>query len=231
MANEPTTPEPDQILPPPPVSPLVKIGLVVGVVAFLVVAVLLLQWTNRPYGPTDIPSLPTLGAAAAPLTIYEYASFGCEQCAKVRKIVKEVMSQYEGKVKLVYVSFPQASQPSSTRAAMAGVCAAEQNKFWEFAELMFERQSSWVKDPDPAALWTGYASQVGMDTNQFARCLGSSATEAAVKQQLMMAVGQVVQQTPTFIIGESRLVNPRVIEDFQKAINRELAALNASGPK
>ncbi len=227
MSTEPTPPEPEQIVPPGPPSRQNLLLLALGLVGLLIAVVLVLRVLIKPDRPgaADIAALPVLGDSNAPLTIFEYASLACEHCAHVQPILKEVMARYEGKVKLVYIHFLPGQQPIPTRAAMAGVCAAEQGKFWPFAELMFERQSSWVKDPNPQSYWLLYAQQAGLDTNALLKCLESPATEQAVSQQMMMGAGEMVQSTPTFLIGGSRLVNPQSIEPFLKTIDKELAAL------
>ena len=232
MATDQPAPEPEQIVPPTPPPKPILFFLAIGVVLLLVAVVFLLRAMNRPENPSnaDQAVMPVLGDPKAPLTIFEFGSFSCERCAKIRPVVKEVLSRYEGKVKLVYVSYPQ-GLPTAMGAAMAGVCAAEQGKFWEFADLMFDRQSSWAKDPNPTPLWMLYASQVGIDTNVMATCMTSPKTEKAVSQQLMMAAGAVIQATPTFVIGGSRLPTPRSADDFVKIIDKELAALHVSVAK
>ncbi len=227
MSTEPIPPEPEQIVPSGPPSRQNVLLMALGVIALLIAGILVLRVVLKPGASSDadLAALPILGDPHAPLTIFEYASLACEHCAHVQPVLKEVMARYDGRVKLVYIHFPPGQQPVPTRAAMAGVCAAEQGKFWPFAELMFERQNSWSKDPNPQALWLLYAQQAGMDTNVFVKCLDSPATEQAVSQQMMMGAGQMVQATPTFLIGDSRLVNPQSIEPFLKVIDKELAAL------
>ncbi|MSR64281.1 MAG: hypothetical protein EXS18_00680 [Verrucomicrobiae bacterium] len=227
MSTEPLPPDPEQIVKPTPASGQRVLGMAVGVILVLVAIVLILRMLLKPDSPGGIAisGLPVLGDPKAPLTIFEYASFGCEHCAHAQPMVKEVMSRYEGKVKLVYVNFVLGAMPNHIRAAQAGICAAEQGKFWEFKTIMFERQSSWAKDPNPEPLWLLYASQVGVDTNQLLRCIDSEVSQQAFQQQMMMGAGQMVQRTPTFLIGDSRLVNPGSVNDFIKVIDKELAAL------
>lgn len=227
MSTAPLPPEPEQIVPPSPPSRRKIIGMAVGVVVILVVAIVVLRIVTKPGAPDDsnLTALPLKGDPKAPLTIFEYASFGCEHCAKVQPMIKEILSRYDGKVKLVYIHFPIGQVPNAVRASMAGVCASEQGKFWQFEEIMFERQSSWIHDANPEPLWFLYAGQVGMDTNLLQKCLASENTGQVIQQQLMMGGSQMVQLTPTFLIGGSRLVNPHSIEEFVKVIEKELAAL------
>lgn len=227
MSTELTPPDPEQIIPPSPPSRSTLVALAVGVVVVLVVAILLLRgmiMPGAPRMPGEI-AMPTLGAADAPLTIFEYANFGCERCARIQPAVRELLARYDGKVRLVFINYPRGPQTSSL-AALAGICAAEQGKFWPFAELMFERQSSWLQDPNPMPLWMLYASQVGLDTNRILSCVNSSEANQTLQQQVMMAGGQMIQQTPTFLIGGSRVVNPSSLDDLEKAVEKELAALN-----
>jgi protein-disulfide isomerase len=227
MSTEPLPPDPEQIIAPTPPSRRRVLGMAAGVILVVVAVVLCLRIIFKPEAPTEtaVTGLPVLGDPKAPLTIFEYASFACEHCAHVQPIVKEVMSRYEGKVKLVYIHYVLGSMSNHLRAAQAGICAAEQGKFWEFEQIMFERQKSWVQDANPLPLWLLYASQVGMDTNKLTRCMDSEATQQALQQQIMMGAGQMVQRTPTFLIGNTPLVNPGSVNDFVRVIDKELAAL------
>lgn len=227
MAQVPLPPEPEQILPPRPMPPRLKL-LWAGLVGIALIA---LVWVLRalfqpPHVNNDLAAtLPALGSAQAPLTIYEFASFGCDHCARLKPLVQNLLTRYEGRVRIVYVPFPRGAEPTASRSAMAGVCAAEQGKFWEFADKMYAGQADWMKDARPEAHWVRYAAEVGINTNRFLQCLESEATREKVSRQVMLGAAQMISQTPTFLIGHSRLVAPQSEEDFVRVIERELKAL------
>jgi len=98
------------------------------------------------YVATDYISLneedPFLGDENAPVTIVEYSDFECPFCTRFYEQTEDsLIQQYvdTGKVKFVYKDFPvPSSHPKSQIAAEAAQCAHDQDKFWEFHDLLFE---------------------------------------------------------------------------------------------
>ena len=72
-------------------------------------------------------------ASAAPVTIVEYADFGCPACWEWHKRVflDQLRAKYGDQIRFVWRDFPVITL-LSPKAAEAGQCAHEQNKFWEF---------------------------------------------------------------------------------------------------
>jgi len=108
------------------------------------------------------------GDANAPLTIIEYSDFECPFCARFHPTMQQVMDNYDGKVRWVYRHFPLSFHPEATPAAEASECAAEQGKFWEYADALIENQDSLS-----ATYYPQLAQQLGLDTTKFNDCLSS----------------------------------------------------------
>lgn len=91
-----------------------------------------------------IGNSPAKGPAAAPVTIVEFSDFQCPFCTRVNPTIAQIMSQYQGKVKVVFKHFPLVSiHPKAQSAAVASLCASKQGKFWEFHDKLFETQEQW----------------------------------------------------------------------------------------
>lgn len=87
---------------------------------------------------------PVVGASNAKVTIVEYSDFQCPFCSQVEPTLKQILSEYEGKVKLAYKHFPlQSIHPHAQKTAEASECAKDQGKFWEFHQALFSSQSDW----------------------------------------------------------------------------------------
>jgi protein-disulfide isomerase len=53
-----------------------------------------------------------------------------------------------GKIAFYYRHFPLTSiHPYAKSAAIAAECANDQGKFWEYHDLLFQNQNSWVNLP------------------------------------------------------------------------------------
>ena len=84
---------------------------------------------------------PSIGAENAPITIVEFSDFQCPYCQKSVAVLKELRRLYGEKIRLVYRDYPGPNHPYATQAAEAAQCAGEQGKFWEYHDLLFERQT------------------------------------------------------------------------------------------
>ncbi len=69
---------------------------------------------------------PVLGAGEATVTVIEFSDFQCPYCRQVQPILKRLMEEYQGKVKLVFRDFPlrnihpQAQKAAALKALMHG---------------------------------------------------------------------------------------------------------------
>ena len=80
------------------------------------------------------------GANDAAVNIVEFSDFQCPFCKAVTTTIHQLMAQYAGKVRWVFRDFPIPSlHPLAPKAHEAARCAAEQGKFWEYHDLLFER--------------------------------------------------------------------------------------------
>ena len=115
-------------------------------------------------------------------------------------IVKQVMAEFEGKVRLVIRYMPL--HPNSGYAASLLEAARAQNKYWEFLEIVMVRQPEWASHaaPRPELLLT-YAPQVGLDVDQ----LRAAASDPQVRMRIMQDErdGRTfgATRTPTFFIN------------------------------
>src|SRR4029434_8489749 len=81
------------------------------------------------------------GVPEAPITLVEYGDFQCPTCGLYHPILDELLSRYNGKLKLEYHHFPLVSiHPNALAAAIAAEAAAEQGKFWEMHDMLYEHQ-------------------------------------------------------------------------------------------
>lgn len=91
-----------------------------------------------------VGSSPTKGGANAKVTIVEFSDFQCPFCSRALPTINQIMSEYKDDVRLVYKHYPITSiHPNAQKASEASECAREQNKFWEYHDLLFQNQQQW----------------------------------------------------------------------------------------
>ena len=144
---------------------------------------------------------PALGAKDANVTVIEYSDFQCPYCAQAEPVLHAMLEQYDGKVKLVYVNYPLQSHQYAYKAAEASECALDQGKYWEYHDMLFENQ-----DRLAVGDLKGYAKELGLDTAKFDSCLDNGDKMPAVEADIAQARAAKVSGTPTFVIGNTKVV-------------------------
>lgn len=173
------------------------------------------------------PDSPTLGAADAPVTIVEFLDPECESCAAFSPIVKKILKEYDGKVRLVIRYMPL--HPNSLSAATFTEAAGEQGKYWQAQEMLFQKQPEWGTKHGPSsgapadinALFKKYAAELGLDTNKMDSAFAANRYAAKLERDKKDGQSLGVRQTPTFFVNGRRLA--RLGEsDLKALINEEL---------
>jgi protein-disulfide isomerase len=158
------------------------------------------------------------GPKDAPVTIVEFSDFQCPFCRSSVATLKEVMRQYDGKVRWAFRDFPIPSlHPQAPKAAEAARCAGEQGKSWEYHDLLFDSKAQWT-----AADFKKFAEQLKLDFKRFGPCLDSGKYQAAVQSDVEDGVRLGINGTPTFFVNGRVLVGAVPLENFRKIVEAEL---------
>ena len=144
---------------------------------------------------------PTLGTPGAPVTIVEFADFGCPYSKEASFVIRTLAAQYPEKFHLIYRDFPIAElHPIAGKAAEAGECAHEQGKFWEYHDKLYQNQ-----DTLDDASFDIFATALNLDVAKFHQCLTSGKYTDEVAQDYQDGVNADVRGTPTFFINGNRI--------------------------
>lgn len=138
------------------------------------------------------------GSKDAKVTLVEWSDFQCPFCSRFHPSVVRAMQEYSGKVRWVYRHFPLDSiHPNARPAAEASECAAEQGKFWEFADKLFERQPQIGPD-----LYKSLAKELGLNESKFNDCVTSRKYQQKVTDDEQAGLSVGVRGTPgSFVNG------------------------------
>ncbi len=167
---------------------------------------------------------PSRGAAEAPVTIVEFSDFQCKSCSQLSKTLHEITEKYGDKVRLVYRQFPVSQvHPLAEKAAEASLCGADQSRFWELHDLMFNAQTA-LKEEDLKAK----AAELKLDITAFNNCLTSGKYAAQVKQEQREGFALGVATAPSFFINGRFFAGPLPLADISKTIDEEIL-LKSSG--
>ncbi|HXV68450.1 MAG TPA: thioredoxin domain-containing protein [Nitrospira sp.] len=170
-----------------------------------------------PILPVTIDDDPVIGPIDAPITIVEFSDFQCPYCRKSLNVLKELRQRYRGKIRLVYRDFPGPNHPHASQAAEAAQCAGEQGKFWEYHDLLFDRQT-----PGQGWDFATLARELGLRQDAFSTCVQTRRYRKEVAKDLQDGITLGITSTPTFFVNGRPLVGARSIAEFQVIIERLL---------
>jgi|SRR3989344_4429031 len=159
------------------------------------------------------------GDQNASIAMIEFSDFQCPFCAKFyRETYSQIDAEFikTNKVKFVFKHFPLTQIHNfAFKAAEATECAADQGKFWEYHDILFERSPQLSKGD-----LKSYAEELGLDTGLFNNCLDSGVMAERVREDIEEATKTGVRSTPTFFIGEQKIEGAQPFSVFELALRR-----------
>jgi len=158
---------------------------------------------------------PPKGDPASLIAIIEFGDFKCPACKAAHPVIDEVLNEYN--VSLYYRNFPLPMHGEiSFLSAEAAECANEQNKFWQYHDILFENQDTLNKENLKL-----YAKEIGLNEEQFNNCLDTEKYKQEVEKDIKDAKDLGVQGTPTFFINGKKVLGAnkekikQIIEEAQ----------------
>ena len=164
------------------------------------------------------------GPKKAPVTVVEYGDFECPYCGRAEPAIRELLADF-GDVRYVWRHLPLTDvHPHAQLAAEAAEAAAGQGAFWEMHDTLLSHQDA-LRPGD----LIGYATDLGLDTERFAKDLRTHAYAARVAEDVDTADLGSVSGTPTFFINGQRHHGAYDIDSLSAAVRtaRAVAAITS----
>jgi protein-disulfide isomerase len=171
----------------------------------------------------QVPS-PSLGDRTAQVVIHEYGDYQCPFCGVfARNIKPELQERFidTGQVRLVWHDFAWHGRESLT-SANAARCAGDQGRFWDFHDVLFSNFSGENNGTFSNENLKRFGDAMGLESEAFHRCVDDDDYGDAVAADMRRVRGLGLNGTPSFTVGDQRIVGAQPIEVFEAAIRREL---------
>ena len=172
-----------------------------------------------------VAGMPIRGNPDAPVTIVEFSDFQWPYCSRAFSTVETLLEKYPNDVKLVYLHYPLPNHPWAKPAAIASVCAAEQNTdaFWALHDGYFQNQRS-ITTTNVIEKSKDFLVNTPLDMVAWAACADNPSTEeykaaaASVEDALAMGRRFGVSGTPGFFVNGYFLNGAKPLSDFEAII-------------
>jgi len=162
-----------------------------------------------------------LGDSTAPVLVVEYGDFQCSHCRNFYATTEEqLISTFVDSGQVLFEYRPvDFLGPESSLSAQAALCAADQNFFWEYHDIVFSNYSTGNTGGYSEARLVDFASALDMDQAAFSACLSSGEMADDVAQLRSDAAIYGVTGTPSFLVNGQLLGGNVPFETLSTAIN------------
>lgn len=160
---------------------------------------------------------PVFGSDDGPVKIIEFGDFQCPYSLQVAGSLNKILSEFNGRVALIWKDFANPVHTEARGAAIAARCADKQGKFWEYHDYLFENQDSLSRD-----LYNKIALELKLDLATFNKCADGLETVELVGQGMDDGQKIGVDGTPYIIIGKRVFNYALSEEELRQAVEKEL---------
>ncbi len=167
---------------------------------------------TAPTAPTfkDVAALSNddyfLGDKKAKLTLISYSDLECPFCKTFHPTLKQLLSDYDGKVNVVFRNYPLSFHVNAPKEAEAALCVGKlggNEKYWSFVDKIFERTTSNGSGFALTALGP-LAKEVGVNESKFQSCLDDGDMAQRVKDETADGSAGGVTGTPSTLIVDPK---------------------------
>ncbi len=166
---------------------------------------------------------PSIGPNAdqAKVIVVEFLDFQCPYCKASATVTPQLLKKYQGQpVRFVFRNLPLESiHPYAVSAAHASLCASEQQKYFQFYDLTYQRQSEITAD----TLYL-FARDVGVEMNAFSTCMSKGTYRTQIQKDLSDGIALGAEGTPTWFINGQRFEGALPLETLSAIIDQNLGA-------
>jgi protein-disulfide isomerase len=208
-------------------------------VALILVAVLILpnlapagDFATVTPGQWPQPDGTSLGDPQAPVLVEVFEDFQCPACKRFSDgIEPEILDTYvaTGKVHYVFMQYPFIGNESA-QAAKASLCAADQDRFWDYKELVFANQTGENVGAFLDNRLVAFAESLGLDADVFRDCLQSDQHIDTITAEFRRGNELGTTGTPSVFVNGVHVAPGFVptVEQLSEAIEAALAESGGS---
>ena len=159
-----------------------------------------------------------VGKKDAPVTLMEFGEYENEDCAKANEVVKQLLEEYDGKIRFQFRHFPLTLvHQRSMKAGEAAVAAAQEGKFWEMHNVLFSNR----RTLGTTSLKL-HSKEAGVKNKKFLDDLVNGIFGWQVQDDLKEGINRGVKEVPAFFINDEPFTGKPTFTNLSTAIEAAL---------
>jgi protein-disulfide isomerase len=220
---------------------MIVIAIIIGV-ALIITAVLILPSVS-PVGEVVMPDLVdrpledgnALGDPDAPVVVEVFEDFQCPACRNFSDEIEPLIVDKfvtTGDIRYIYRHYPfiddRAPTNESDQAANASMCAAEQDRFWDYHDVLFANWNGENRGAFSDRRLIAFAENLNLDMTAFEACFKENRYQEEINQDFLAGRNSGISGTPSVLVNGQRVGDPGFVpsyEQIERAIEAELADL------
>jgi len=166
-----------------------------------------------------------VGNPDAKVVLTEFGDYECMECAKANEVVKKLLKDFDGKIRFNFRHFPLIKfHQRSHKASEAAVAAAQEGKFWEMHNILFENRNNLgtisLKE---------YAKRVGVTDKNFLTKMVDAYYGWTVRGDLIDGLNKGIIDVPVFYINEEKFTEKPTLKNLSSALNEAMKKSKTRG--
>ena len=167
-----------------------------------------------------------VGNKDAAVTLMEFGEYENEECAKANEVVKQLLEEYEGKIRFNFRHFPLTLiHQRSMKAGEAAVAAAQEGKFWEMHNILFSNR----RTLGTTSLKL-HSKEAGVKNKKFLDDLVNGVFGWQVQDDLKEGIDRGVKDVPAFFINDEPFTGKPTYANLSAAIENALKKSKKKAP-
>lgn len=159
-----------------------------------------------------------VGKKDAPVLLTEFGEYENEECAKANEIVKQLLEDYEGKIRFQFRHFPLTLiHQRSLKASESAVAAAQEGKFWEMHNVLFANR----RNLGTTSLKL-YSKEAGVKNKKFLDDLVNGMYGWQVQDDIKEGHNRGVKDIPVFFVNDVMVTGKPTYANLSAAIEQAL---------
>lgn len=157
------------------------------------------------------------GEEDSKVTVVEFSDLQCPACKRAEVVVNQI-ENLDG-VRLVYRHFPLFSiHKNALGAAVAVEAAGKQGRFWEYKDVLYEKQEEWAEVSNTEDKFFEFARDLGMDEDKFLDQMKKGGLDDLVKSDYQLGARLGVSVTPTFYVNGEKVEVSKLVSEVREQL-------------